>query len=177
MLWIERFFSIIREIRAPAFKIDSEDEEADTGLIVFWISIKGKYSPPICKDPIDLLKESRSNNCFSEEDFNWIIASALENQKRIIENKLKKKFSLIKHQFSGQLEEPLVVFKDYKNQIYIKPAKEMYYCLDNIKQFSSEDSACIGNIIGSYETEQEYKNKKVAKKTNVIRFDTSLLSG
>ena len=83
----------------------------------------------------------------------------------------------MKHQFSEQLKEPLVVFSDSKNKIYIKPAKEIYNDLDYIKKFSSEDSACIGNIVGSHEAEQEYKLRTHYKSNKVIKFDTSLLSG
>lgn len=91
---------------------------------------------------------------------------------------LKKINSLIKHQFSEQLEEPLVVYKDLlHNKIHIKPAKEIYSTIDNLRKFSSEDSACIGNIVGSHEAEIEHKLREKLKKNNVIMFDTSLLSG
>ncbi|HEK3886312.1 TPA: hypothetical protein SM062_003214, partial [Legionella pneumophila] len=142
------------------------------------VKIVGKCTLPILKDPLILLKESGSKSHFSEDDFNWILATILENQKRIIEKKYKKRFLLIKHQFSEQLEEPLIVYKDQlTNQIYIKPAKEIYSNIEKLKQFSSEDSACIGNIVGCNETEKDYKFCREHKKDNLIRFDISSLTG
>ncbi|HDV5941067.1 TPA: hypothetical protein ACS2XB_002217 [Legionella pneumophila] len=96
--------SIIKEIKSPAFKIESDDEDPKTGLIFFWVKIENKSVHPMKKDPIELLREARSKNCFSKKDYDWIIDVMLENQKRLIENKFKKNFSLIKHQFSEQLE-------------------------------------------------------------------------
>ncbi|HAT7809673.1 TPA: hypothetical protein ACXYLK_002744 [Legionella pneumophila] len=168
--------SIIKEIKSPAFKIESDDEDPKTGLIFFWVKIENKSVHPMKKDPIELLREARSKNCFSKKDYDWIIDVMLENQKRLIENKFKKNFSLIKHQFSEQLEEPLVVYKDLTNKIYIKPAKEIYSSIEKLKKFNSEDSACIGNIVGSHEAEQEYRLRNQCKNSNVIKFDTSLLS-
>ena len=49
----------------------------------------------------------------------------LENQKIILENKYLKKHRLIKHQFSEQLAQPLIVYSDLNNKIHIKPAKEI----------------------------------------------------
>ncbi|HDV5785716.1 TPA: hypothetical protein RJD83_002694 [Legionella pneumophila] len=167
--------SIIKEIKSPAFKIESDDEDPKTGLIFFWVKIENKSVHPMKKDPIELLREARSKNCFSKKDYDWIIDVMLENQKRLIENKFKKKFSLIKHQFSEQLEEPLVVYKDLTNKIYIKTAKEIYSSIEKLKKFNSEDSACIGNIVGSHEAEQEYRLRNQCKNSNVIKFDTSLL--
>ena len=168
--------SIIKEMKAPAFKIESDEADPKTGLIFFWVRIENKSVHPMKKDPIELIREARSKNCFSEKDYDWIIDVMLENQKILIENKHKKQFSLIKHQFSEQLEEPLVVYKDIENKIFIKPAKEIYSSIEKLKKFSSEDSACIGNIVGSHEAEQEYKLRNQCKKSNVIKFDTSLLS-
>ncbi len=143
---LNKISSIIKDIKSHAFEIESVDEDSTTGLLFFWVKIEGKCTPPLKKDPITLLQEARSNKYFSDKDFDWILDIMLENQKRIIEKKYKKKYSLINHQFSEQLEEPLIVFSDLNNKIYIKQAKEVYSDIDRIKNFSSEDSACIGNI-------------------------------
>lgn len=168
--------SVVKEIRSPAFKIVSDDEDPNTGLKFFWVKIENKSVHPMKKDPIDLLREARAKNCFSKIDYDWIIDVLLDNQKILVEKKFKKSCSLIKHQFSEQLEEPLVIYKDSNNKIYIKPAKEIYSSIEKLKKFNSEDSACIGNIVGSHETEQELKLRKNHKNNNVIKFDTSLLS-
>lgn len=167
----------MKEIKSPAFKIESYDEDTETGLIFFWVKIENKSVRPVKKDPIELLREARAKNCFSEKDHDWIIDVMLENQKRLIENKYKKNYSIIKHQFSEQLEEPLVVYKDLNSKIYIKPAKEIYSSIEKLRKFNSEDSACIGNIVGGHEAEQECRLRNKNKKSNVIKFDTSLLSG
>ncbi|MCC5014299.1 MULTISPECIES: hypothetical protein [Legionella] len=168
--------SYFKELRIPSFKIESENVDPETGLIYFWIQLHGKCTPLLKKDPIELLREARAKNFFSEDDYDRIIAALLENQKRLIEFKYKKKFHLIKHQFSEQLEQPLIVYNDSTNKIYIKPAKEIYSNIESLRMFSSEDSACIGNIVGSHETEQEFRIRKEAKKENVIKFDTLLLT-
>lgn len=147
-------------------------------LYHFWVKIQNKCVHPVKKDPIELLKDSRATNCFSEKDHAWIIEITLENQKRLIENKFKKSLFLVNHQFSEQMEEPLIVYKDADNRLYIKPAKEIYSNIEKLKLFSSEDCACIGNLVGSHETEQELQLKlKYQQKNNVVKFDTSSLSG
>ena len=163
-------------MKSPAFKIVSVDEDQETKLIFFWVKVQHKCVHPVRKDPIELLREARSKNCFSDKDYDWIIDVLLENQKRLIENKFKQKYSLIKHQFSDQLEEPLIVYSDMNNKIYVKPAKEIYSCVEKLKKFSSQDSACIGSIVGSHEAEQESKFRK-QHKNNIVKFDISLLSG
>lgn len=80
----------MKEINSPAFKIESSDEDPVTGLIFFWVKVQGKSVRPVKKDPIELLREARAKNCFSEKDYDWIIDMMLENQKRLIENKFKK---------------------------------------------------------------------------------------
>jgi hypothetical protein len=171
-------FNIISSImkKSPAFKIDSVSEDPETRLIFFWIKIESKSVPPVKKDPIELLRDARSKNCFSDEDYDWIITVMLENQKRLIENKFKKNYFLIKHQFSEQLNEPLIVYNDLSNKIFIKPAKEIYSNIESLNKFNSQDSACIGNLVGSHETESEYKLRNQHKSSNVVKFDTSLLS-
>lgn len=82
--------SIVKELKSPAFKIESYDEDPETRLIFFWVKIESKNVHPVKKDPIELLREARSKNCFSERDYDWIIDVMLENQKRLIENKFKK---------------------------------------------------------------------------------------
>lgn len=177
MLAFRKIFSILKDVNSPAFKIESSNEDPETGLIFFWVKIQDKCVHPVKKDPIELLRDTRSKNCFSDKDHDWIIDVMLENQKRLTENKFKKNYSLIKHQFSEQLEEPLVVYNDSNNKIYIKPAKEIYSNVDSLKKFCSEDTACIGNIVGSHEAEQEYKLRNLYKNSNVIKFDISLSSG
>lgn len=172
---LSRFFSIIKEIKSHAFEIESVDKDDSTGLLFFWVKVGGKCTPPLRKDPISLLKEG--SKYFSKEDFDWIIDTVLENQKRIIEQKYKKKHSLIKHQFSEQLEEALIVYSDLRNKIYIKPASEIYSDIEKLKKFSSEDSACIGNIVGCCEAEKGHRLREERKANNVIKFDISRLSG
>lgn len=169
--------SLVKETKSHAFKIESDENDPESGLIFFWVTIQNKSVHPVKKDPIELLREARSKNYFSKEDYDWIIDVMLENQKRLIENKFKKTYSLINHQFSEQLEEPLVVYRDSQNKIFIKPAKEVYSTIDKIRKFNSEDSACIGNIVGSHEAEQECKLRNQFKNSNIIKFDTSLVSG
>lgn len=169
---LSRIYSIIKNNKFYSFKIDGTYEDKSSRLISFWVMINGKCTPPIKKDPIELIKEARSSHHFSESDFNEILDALLENQKRLIENKFRKKLSLIKHQFSEQLKEPLVVYNDLINQqIYIKPAKEIYSNIDMLRQFSSEDSACIGNIVGCHEAESENNLRNKKNKNNVIKFD------
>ncbi|CAM4448755.1 MAG: hypothetical protein LEGION0403_FIIPPAGN_02254 [Legionella sp.] len=174
----KKIFILINEIKSQNLEITSEDEDAESGLIYLSVKIAGKCTPPIPKDPLILLKESGSKNHFSKEHFAWALDTMLENQKRIIERKYKKQFSLINHQFSEQLEEPLIVYQDQlTNQISIKPAKEIYYNIEKLKQFNSEDSACIGNIVGCNEAEKDYKFCREHKKNNVVKFDISSLTG
>jgi hypothetical protein len=168
---LKKMSFIMRELGSLAFQIESCDEDTATGLLYFWVKIVGKCTPPIKIDPIDLLKEARSNKQFSEADFNWAMDSMLENQKRIIERKYKNTYALIKHQFSEQLEEPLIVYSDRFKKIHIQPAKEVHCNIEKIKKFSSEDSACIGYIVGCYETEKEYKIRQKTKRPNTIKFD------
>lgn len=167
----------MKRVRTNAFEIDSVAEDESSGLMFFWVKLVGKCTPPLRKDPLELLKEITFKNSFSNEDYNWIVDALLENQKRLIEIKYKKKYSLIKHQFSEQLEEPLVIYTDLDKKIYIKPAKEIYSNRESINKFSSNDSACIGNIVGGYQIEKEYKLRTENKINNVIKFDTSQLSG
>lgn len=175
---LKKILLLINEIKSQNLEITSEEENNESGLIHLSVKIVGKCTLPITKDPLTLLKESGSKTHFSDKDFNWILATILENQKRIIEKKYKKKFTLIKHQFSEQLEEPLIVYKEQlTNQIYIKPAKEIYSNIEKIKQFNSEDSACIGNIVGCNETEKDYKFCQEHTKSNVFKFDISSLTG
>ncbi|HAU0908683.1 TPA: hypothetical protein JBH59_02515 [Legionella pneumophila] len=175
---LKKISLLINEIKSQNLEITSEEENNESGLLYLSVKIVGKCTLPIPKDPLILLKESGSKSHFSKDDFNWILATILENQKRIIEKKYKKRLTLIKHQFSEQLEEPLIVYKDQiTNQIYIKPAKEIYSNIEQIKQFSSEDSACIGNIVGCNETEKDYKFCREHKKDNVFKFDISSLTG
>lgn len=173
---MNKIHSILKVTKSPALTI-TIDEDCKSNLLFFWVKIEGKCTPPLKRDPVDLLKECYGKNSFSKGDHNRIISTMLENQKRIIDSKYKKGFSLIKHQFSHQLEEPLIVFSDSTRQIHIKTAKEIYSNIKNLKRFSSEDSACIGYIIGCHETQKEiaYRNKN--SETNVINFDISLASG
>lgn len=174
---IDKITSIIKVIKTHAFELESVNKDGKTGLLYCMVKIGGKCVPSMRIDPLDLVKDGKIVKCISEDDFNKVIEALLENQKIIIENKYKKKYTLIKHQFSEQLEEPLVVYSDSLNKIYIKPAKDIYSALEKIKQFSSEDSACIGNIVGCSETEKEYKFRNANKlANNVIRFDNSVLS-
>lgn len=164
-------FKKIKTVSNHKLEIISEDN-INTGLINLIVKFPGKYMPP--KDPLVVMRECGALSNFSKEDFDIILSAILENQKRIIEKKYKKQLLLIKHQFSDQLNEPLIVYKDLSTeQIYIKPAKEIYYNIEKIKLFSSEDSACIGNIIGSYEAEKDIKTCKEKKMNNVIKFDIS----
>lgn len=175
---LKKIFLLINEIKSQNLEITSEEENKDSGLIYLSVKLSGKCTQPISKDPLVLFKESGSKNHFSEDDFNWILATILENQKRMIERKYKKKYKLIKHQFSEQLEEPLIVYQDQlTNQISIKPAKEIYSNIEKLKQFNPEDSACIGNIVGCNETEKDYKFCREHKKNNVVKFDISSLTG
>jgi len=172
----KKIFSIFTEIQSYAFQIESVGKDDNTGLLFFLVKIDGKCLPSFKKDPICLLKEERSSKNFSKQDFNLIISTMLENQKIIIEKKHQKKYILLKHQFSEQLEEPLIVYSDNINKIYIEPAKEVYANLTKIKNFNSEDSACIGHIVGCSETEKEHKYRDNKIHTNVVKFDTSPLS-
>jgi len=175
---LNKIFFTINEIKSQSFEIISEKEDNASGLIYLSVKIAGKCTPPMFKDPLIILRESRSKALFSEEDHDWILATLLENQKRLIEKKYKKQLVLIKHQFSEQLDEPLIVYKDQTTeQIQIKPAKEIYYNLEKIRQFNSEDSACIGNIMGCYEAEKDYRLCKEKKTNNIIKFDISLVKG
>lgn len=169
---------MINEIKSQNLEIISEEEDPESGLVYLLVKLSGKCTPPIPKDPLILLKESGSKRHFSKEHYEWALASMLENQKRIIEKKYKKPYSLINHQFSEQLEEPLIVYKDQlTNKISIKPAKEIYYNIEKLKQFSSEDSACIGNIVGCNEAEKDYKFCREHKKNNVVKLGISSLTG
>ena len=171
---LSEIYSVIKNNKSYSFKIDGTHEDNTSKLISFLVRLEGKCTPPIKKDPISLLKEGRAHNYFSEEDFNTILDALLENQKRLIESKYRKKLTLIKHQFSEQLNEPLVVYNDINNhQINIKPAKEIYSNIEMLRQFNSEDSACIGYIIGCHETENEYKFRNKDKPNNVLKFDSS----
>jgi hypothetical protein len=176
-----RIVSLLRRVTAQNLKIEYTEEDKTTGLVNLIVTIDGRCTPPIKREPFELLKEiSSSTQSFSAKDFNLIIHYMLENQKRITEKKHQKAYSLIKHQFSDQLEEPLVVFKDVKtDQIHIKAAKDIFANLEIIKKFNSEDSVCIGNLVGYYEAEKEFKRRQmqIHNSNNVIKFDTSLLSG
>ena len=169
---LKKLFLFIKEIRSQKLKI-TVNEDKTSGLISMSIVFPYKSTPPIFKDPLDLLKESYPKVVFSEEDFSTILDSILENQKRIIEKKHKKECSIIKHQFSDQLDEPLVVYNEVgTNKIYIKPAREIYLNVKQLDRFNSNDSACIGNIVGCSETERDYKiRSKKTNKNNVIKFD------
>lgn len=164
---LKKIFSVVK---SHAFEIDSLEEDPITGQLFLWVKVEGKCIPPIKKDPLELLKEGRSSNAFSKEDYDWIIDAVLENQKRLSENKYKKKFTLIKHQFSEQLEEPFIVYSDVNRQIHIKPAKEIHSNVEDLKKFSSDDSACIGYIVGCYVTEKEFQYHREKKPNNIINF-------
>ena len=110
--FVKKIAMLINEVKSQNLEIESEKED-ETGLLYLSVKIAGKCTPPITKDPLILLKESGSKSHYSKKDFDWILDTILENQKRIIENKYKKQFSLIKHQFSDQLEEPLIVYRSY----------------------------------------------------------------
>lgn len=172
MVFFRRIRELFKRINTANFKIVSVDEDNQTGLILLSIGIEGKCAPVIPEDPLVILKES-SPKAFSKEDRDKIIDSVLENQKRLIENKYKNKLSLINHQFSEQLEEPLIVYKDFQGLIYLKPARDIYYNVDKLKLFHAEDSACIGNMVGHYEAEIEsiLKDKNKNERNNVVNFD------
>ena len=175
---LKKYLLLFNEIKYQNLEITSEEENIDTGLLYLSVKIVGKCISPVPKDPLILLGESGSKYIFSETDFNWILSTILENQKRLIEKKYRKKFTLIKHQFSEQLKEPLIVYKNHlTEQIKIKPAKEIYSNIDMLKQFSPEDSACIGNIVGCNETEKDLKICYELKQNNVFKFDISASTG
>lgn len=158
---ISTIFSFLKENAPNQFKIESVEEDLSSGLLYFLIKVEGKCAPLIKRNPLDLIKENSLPDLFSRDDFDLIVDSILENQKRIIENKYKNKFSLIKHQFSDKLQEPLIIYKDLRTKkTHIKTAKEIYSNINYIKEFNSEDSACIGNIMGCYETELEHEIRK-----------------
>ncbi|WP_058463077.1 hypothetical protein [Legionella adelaidensis] len=171
--------SIFKEIKSSAFIIESLDEDPKSGLFFFWVKVKNKSLQPIRKDPLELLREIRSRNCFSSKDYDWIINILLENQKRLTEKKHQKPFSFIKHQYSEHLNETLIVFRDSNNKIHVKKAKEIYFDSSNLKKFNSVDCACIGYIVGTHDIEQDFKlktNQKINKQSK-IKCDISLLSG
>lgn len=169
---------LIKEIKSQNLEIESENEDIDSGLIYLSVKISGKCAPGMSKDPLVLLRESGSKSHFVKEDFDWILDTILENQKRIIEKKYKKRYSLINHQFSEQLDEPLIVYMDIQNeQIEMKPAKEIYSNVAKLEQFNSVDSACIGNMVGCNEAEKDHNFCKENKKSNVVKFGISSLTG
>ena len=88
-------------------------------------------------------------------------------------------YELINHRFSELNNEPLIVYKNLlTDQYYMKSAKEVFTTIHLIQQFDSQDCACIGNIVGSYETEKELKSHKIIaieKINNIIKLDNSVL--
>ena len=172
MIILNKLLSFINEIRSQKLKINVCEDEIN-GLVCISIQFPYKSTPPIFKDPLDLAKESYSTSMISETDFSIIMDSILENQKRIIEKKYKKKCRIVKHQFSDQLNEPLVIYKELStNKTHIKPAREIYSSLKQINEFDSQDSACIGNLVGCSETEKEYRQRfNSKKKDSIVKLD------
>ncbi len=154
--FFKQTFSIIE--RNKSLKIESIEEDKETGLLYLVVKINGKCTPPISKDPCKLVFEnsSENSNLFSKDDYSSIIGTMLENQKRIIEKKHKKNHLFIKHNFSEQTGEPLVFYQNIStNQHHIKSAKEIFTDANLINNFNSQDSACIGNLVGCFEMEKE----------------------
>lgn len=173
----KNLLSRIKKITSENLSIQSEEIDKKSGLIILIVKINGRCSPLIKKDPFELLREIGHKAAFSKKDFDLIIDSALKNQKKVTEMKYLKPYSLINHQFSGQLEEPLIVYKDITNdQVYIKAAKEIFSDIEIIRKFNAEDSICIGHIVGCHETERESKLCQAQKQevNNIINFDTSV---
>ena len=173
---ITKIYSIIKEKKSSVFKIESVNEDLSTGLLVFLVKIEGKNPSVFKKDPRLLLSDCRSKNSFSDDDFNWIVDTVLENHKRIIEEKHHKKHYLLTHQYSDQLRESLIVYRDIENKIHMKRAKEIYSNIENIRNFSSEDSACIGNMVGYCDGEKDYISLQRKKRKNNKKTDVSKLS-
>lgn len=179
--YIKRAISFLKKFENQHLKIDSIVEDPEKELLFLIIRINGKCTPPMKKMPYELLMESnvKISSMFNQKDFNLLIQTMLENQKRVIKRKYKKNYLLIKHQYSEHTGEPLLVYQNTSTgQFYIKPAQEIFSDIDLIQNFDSRDSACIGNIVGSYEAEKELKNRSASNygSNNVIRFDNSVLT-
>jgi len=179
--YIKKAISFFKKIENQHLKIDSIVEDPEKGLLFLIIRINGKCTPPIKKMPYELLMEGnvKISSMFTQKDFNLLIQTMLENQKRVIKRKYKKNYLLIKHQYSEHIGEPLLIYQNTSTgQFYIKPAQEIFSDIDLIQNFDSRDSACIGNIVGAYEVEIELKNRAISNHenmNNVIRSDNSVL--
>jgi len=164
---LKNFLCHIKKIKSEKLSICSEELNHSTGLLLLTVKINGKCTPPIKKDPLELLNEIGHEAVFSKNDFNWIINCVIKNQEKITETKYFAQYVLIKHQFSGELDEPFIVYKDIlTDQIYIKAAKEIFSNIKMIGKFNSEDSICIGHIVGTYEAEMEYQFRQKCTKEN-----------
>lgn len=168
--FFRKLFSCYNEIKSQQIEILDAIEDSRTGLINLSVKFSGKCTGSMLKDPLSLLKEKELYSLFSSQDFKKVLDAILENQKKILSKKYKHRFVLIKHQFSEQLDQPLIVYKDIDtDQIYMKPACEIYSDITKLRQFNSEDSACIGYIMGCFETEKDYKFCSTVKKEKKLR--------
>ncbi len=176
---INKINSLISKIETKSLKIDSISEDPEKGLLCLILRINGKCTPPIKRMPYQFLMENGTNasSMLSQEDFNSLVSALLENQKRMVKKKYEKIYILINHKISEQNGEPLLVYQNIISKQYnIKPAKEVFTDLNLIQNFDSKDSACIGNIVGVYETEKELKYRQTnsaEKINNVVKFDSS----
>ena len=151
---IVKMISKIHEITTQNLKVDSVKIDSATGVSYLLISIQGKSSGVIRREPLDLIKENSLLTSFSKDDFDLVIDTLLKNQKRLIEDKYRPELALVRHQYSDQLNAPLLVYKEIKkNQLYIKPAQEVYADLSLMRRFSATDAVCIGHIVGSFEND------------------------
>lgn len=126
------------------------------------LSLRGKAVYEAVVNPEDIIKDLLSSSPLTKKDRDKLLYVFKENIKRKIEKNHENKFSLIKHQFSNQLDEPLVVYKDRKNAVRIKPASEIYKNNELISGFSAEDATCIGYMFG-FDSSDKFHKLKLSK--------------
>ncbi|HEM6962623.1 TPA: hypothetical protein U2K06_002819 [Legionella pneumophila] len=123
------------------------------------LSLRGKAVYEAVVNPEDIIKDLLSTSPLTKKDRDKLLYVFKENIKRKIEKKHENKFSLIKHHFSNQLDEPLVVYKDRNNAVRIIPASEIYKNNELISGFSAEDARCIGYMFGFDSSDKFHKSK------------------
>lgn len=161
-LWIS-----FKDVSDNPLKIQSVHTDKKTGVAILSIQIAGKSAGEIKREPLDLLKENNKLNSFSKDDFNKIIDTLLKNHKALIEKKYKPNFILLRHQYSEHINESLLIYKDMtKEQVYIKPAKEVYANCSLIGKFDPLDALCIGYLVGATDV-----NDIPSEANNIFKLD------
>ncbi|MCW8451909.1 hypothetical protein [Legionella quinlivanii] len=132
----------------PTFKIESYSQDEE-GYHLLSIRLNGKSTGIIKRDPLDLINKADLKH-FSDTDAKIIINLLLENQKLRIRKKHRTILRLVRHQYSKDVEDFLITYRNIDtNALFIKTATQISQDLNLIKLFESQDSFCIGMLLGS----------------------------